>query len=85
MGVVLLTHDYRQHGDAMRVRDVVFYRDDGRWFPARFWQDGFRGRQYDALVFRDGALAEWYPRRYNWLRDFAQTWLANLREQHGIE
>lgn len=85
--VFSVAHYYEQNGDLMRDPDMEFLRNNGKFYPIYFRQDGFPGKDQEVLVFdADGHVTGYRKKIQADMTRFAnKTWMPNIREQQKLE
>jgi len=84
--VFSVTHYYEQNGDLMRDPDMEFLRGaDGGYYPISFWQDGAPTLRREAVEWVGDRIRGYRPRMQADLAAFANQWLANIKEQQGVD
>lgn len=77
-----IAHYYQKNGDLVQDPDVVFVREQGKWYPTEIQQPF--GYSRVMRLDPEGKISGWSPKHYRDLRSFAITWIRNIREQQGI-
>lgn len=83
--LVSVAHYYEQNGDAMRDPEIVFEVEPLGWTPVEYTQDNLA--VYQRLVWTDPETKEIIcaPRALKSVKEFAEMWDTNLREQGFIK
>ncbi len=81
-----VAHYYEQNGDMMRDPDMEFLKGhDGNYYPAYFRQDGAAGLEQEVFIYdEEGKIKQFRPRLMNDLKNFANIWMENIRQQQGL-
>jgi hypothetical protein len=86
---VSVAHYSEQNGDAMRDPEITFLvqpNDPGHaWSPLTFENSYLGAYQVVAVVNAEGLLQVRQPRQMQELREFANQWDLNLKEQGFVE
>ncbi len=81
-----VAHYYEQEGDLMRDPDMEFLRGaDGKYYPISFWQDGAPTVRHEAVEWVGDNIRRYRPQMQADLVAFANQWLANIKQQQGID
>ena len=84
-----IAHYSEQNGDAMRDPEITFLvvpsAEGTTWTPLTFENSYLGAYQVVAEVNREGLIVVKQPRAMNDLRDFANQWDRNLKEQGFCE
>ena len=81
-----ITHYYEQNGDLMRDPDMEFLRGaDGEYYPLSFWQDGAPTVRHEAVEWAGDRIRGYRRRMQADLAAFANQWLANIKQQQGVD
>ena len=84
--VFSVAHYYEQNGDLMRDPDMEFLRGADRgYYPISFWQDGAPTLRREAVEWAGDTIRGYRPRMQADLAAFANQWLANIKQQQGID
>jgi hypothetical protein len=78
-----LCHYGACNGDPMRDPEMVFYKQDGKWFPIYYRNDWIGKEEFSCRVV-DGKIAVIDQRRQHDQAMFADTWISNIEQQHKI-
>jgi hypothetical protein len=82
---VSVAHYAEQNGDAMRDPEITFLvvpsAEGTIWTPLTFENSYLEAYQVVAEVTKEGLIVVKQPRAMNDLRDFANQWDRNLKEQ----
>ncbi len=77
-----IAHYGKQNGDLMRDPEVVFHVDHGKIYPI-YWRNDYVGlEQFSAVLKND--IWEVKPKMQADHKNFANTWLKNIKEQQGL-
>jgi hypothetical protein len=85
--VFSVAHYYEQNGDMMRDPDVEFLRNNGKFYPIYFRQDGAGGKDQEVLVFDiDTGHVNGYRKKLQAdITRFCNTlWMPNIKEQQRL-
>ena len=86
---VSVAHYAEQNGDAMRDPEITFLvvpsAEGTTWTPLTFENSYLGAYQVVAEVTKEGLIVVKQPRAMNDLRDFANQWDRNLKEQGFLE
>jgi hypothetical protein len=86
---VSVAHYSQQNGDAMRDPEITYLvqpTDQGHtWSPLTFENSYLAAYQVVAVVNAEGAMQVRQPRQMQELREFANQWDINIKEQGFVE
>ena len=81
---VSFAHYGKQHGDAMRDPEVLFWLDNEEKVVPFAYRNDFIGMDREYVTFRDGRPDRFVPRCQRDLKNVCNDWMETLREQQGI-
>lgn len=85
-----VTHYYKQNGDMMRDPEMIFWQGQGlsrdkvvdTYYPTYFRQDPMM--EQESIIFEGGEMKGVRTRMQADQASFANTWMANIKEQQGL-
>lgn len=77
-----VTHYFKQNGDMCQDPEMLFFQRNEKYFPCMF-QMAIPPIYEESIYVEDGGLT-FYPRLQNNHKNFANTWMLNIKEQQGL-
>ena len=80
-----VAHYYEQEGDLMRDPEMIFIKSsaDGAYYPSYYLQDN-AGLEQESIFFDEGGRVMVKPKMQADHATFANTWMANIKEQQKL-
>jgi hypothetical protein len=79
-----IAHYYEQNGDLMRDPEMIFLKQNGKYYPVSFQQDGGLGFYQEAIEIQRCRVLRYYPPILDEQASFAAMWMKNIREQQRL-
>lgn len=80
-----VAHYYEQNGDLMSDPRMEFIKNNGKYFPSYFRQDGFPGADEESIYPDETGKMKVLPSTQNKHTVFANQWMLNIKNQQKLD